>query len=380
MVSIGAVRSPGARYVWRANLLRGVAAAVLFGLVGLPAEVAAQDQAAPETAADEGGSPWDDVTYGGWLQAGAHSYNTGMFNNKNDDSVNLHQAWLFIDKEASGENGVGWGFHMDFVSGVDGPDTQAFFGEDDAWDNSWDEGDFYGHAIPQLYGQVAVGDASVKFGHFYTIMGYEVVQAPDNFFFSHAFTMFNSEPFTHTGVLGEYALGDVTLYGGWTRGWDSGFGTSVPDGNNFLGGISVGLGDVGAVIYTTTAGRLGAGGLSTGYSHSIVVDLNVTDRLNYVFQSDYVDNPAANESHGVNNYLLFALNEKVSIGARVEWWNTNVGPVASDIFSVTSGVKIQAADRIIVRPEIRWDQDDDSAIIPSGEDGVGVGMDVILTF
>ena len=226
-------------------------------------------------------------------------------------SVSLHQGWLFIDKEASGEDGVGWGFHMDYVYGVDGPDTQAFFGQDDAWDNSWDNGDFYGHAIPQLYGVVAMGDASVKVGHFYTIMGYEVVQAPDNFFFSHAFTMFNSEPFTHTGVLGEYAMGDVTLYGGWTLGWDSGFGTSVPDGNN---------------------------------------------------------------------YLFFALTEQVSIGTRVEWWNTNVGPVASDLFSVTSGMKIQVTDNIIARPEIRWDQDDDGAIVPAGADGVGFGMDVILTF
>ena len=379
MVTIAAAQNLRVGDIWRPGLLRGVAVAVLFVLVGLPAGVAAQDQAAPETTSEDGDNPWDDVTYGGWIQAGAHSYNTGMFNNK-DDSVSLHQGWLFIDKEASGEDGVGWGFHMDYVYGVDGPDTQAFFGQDDAWDNSWDNGDFYGHAIPQLYGVVAMGDASVKVGHFYTIMGYEVVQAPDNFFFSHAFTMFNSEPFTHTGVLGEYALGNVTLYGGWTLGWDSGFGTSVPDGNNLLGGISVGLGDIGAVIYTTTAGRLGAGGLSSGYSHSIVVDLNLTDRLNYVFQSDYVDNPAANESHGVNNYLFFALTEQVSIGTRVEWWNTNVGPVASDLFSVTSGMKIQVTDNIIARPEIRWDQDDDGAIVPAGADGVGFGMDVILTF
>ena len=32
---------------------------------------------------------------------------------------------------------------------------------------------------------------------------YEYVAAPDNFFSSHAFTMFNSEPFTHTGSLGQ---------------------------------------------------------------------------------------------------------------------------------------------------------------------------------
>ncbi len=62
--------------------------------------------------------------------------------------------------------------------------------------------------------------------------------APDNFFYNHAFTMFNAEPFTHTGALGEYAAGDVTLYGGWTLGWDTGFNNNDNSGTFFLGGLS----------------------------------------------------------------------------------------------------------------------------------------------
>ena len=61
------------------------------------------------------------------------------------------------------------------------------------------------------------GDLSIKAGHFFTLIGYEVVGATGNFFYSHAFTMNNSEPFTHTGVLGTYDLGDgYTSYFGWT--------------------------------------------------------------------------------------------------------------------------------------------------------------------
>ena len=63
----------------------------------------------------------------------------------------------------------------------------------------------YGWAMPQAYGEVGYGDWSVKVGHFFTPVGYEVVPATGNFFYSHSLTLFNSEPFTHTGVLGTYS-------------------------------------------------------------------------------------------------------------------------------------------------------------------------------
>lgn len=117
----------------------------------------------------------------------------------------------------------------------------------------------------------------------FTMVGFDVVGAPDNFFYSHSFTMYNSEPFTHTGVLnaqldgpgGPYAAagdifngeavldfgllagpgtytvtlpgnsvpvhpgssttefdvpGDCVPYTGWTLGWDSGFDNVLPRG------------------------------------------------------------------------------------------------------------------------------------------------------
>lgn len=75
---------------------------------------------------------------------------------------------------------------------------------------------------------------TVPAGHFYTIIGYEAVTAPDNFFYSHSFQMWNSEPFTHTGFLGSGVGGSFEAYGGWTTGWDSGFANN-DDG--FIGGL-----------------------------------------------------------------------------------------------------------------------------------------------
>ena len=75
---------------------------------------------------------------------------------------------------------------------------------------------------------------NVKAGHFYTPIGYETVPAPDNFFYTHAYTMQYGEPFTHTGFMGNYAVdknwavmgGVVTgsATGGWDGGWDKQLG------------------------------------------------------------------------------------------------------------------------------------------------------------
>jgi hypothetical protein len=56
--------------------------------------------------------------------------------------------------------------------------------------------------MPQAYVEtnLPIGKGlSVKVGHFYTLLGYEVVTAPDNFFYSHSYSMQYGEPFTHWG-------------------------------------------------------------------------------------------------------------------------------------------------------------------------------------
>ncbi len=90
----------------------------------------------------------------------------------------------------------------------------------------------FGRTYQDLY---PVDELTVPGGHFYTLVGYEVVQAPDNFFYSNSLTMFNSEPFTHTGFLGNNLAASLNVYGGWTLGWDTGF-SNTDDSALFLAG------------------------------------------------------------------------------------------------------------------------------------------------
>ncbi len=333
--------------------------------------------------------------YGGWIQMGYHSDNTGLSSSYNDlfdfndvpDHLHLHQAWLYAEKvaEACGCN-ADWGYRVDLVYGTDAQKTQAFGNDGGTWDVTFDHGE-YGWAIPQAYGEVAYGDWSVKVGHFFTPLGYEVVPATGNFFYSHALTMFNSEPFTHTGVLGTYkGYDDVTLYAGWTLGWDTGF-DQFDGGSNWLGGATFQLNDDVSFTYLSTAGNFGfrsAG--EDGYSHSIVVQAELSQCWKYVFQSDYVtanglygDDDIDNEDYGINQYLFYTVSDCLAYGARMEWWKSDqITGEATSFYELTGGLNYRPHANVVVRPEIRYDWSP-TEFDPDYNRGI-FGVDAILTF
>lgn len=327
---------------------------------------------------------------GGWVQMGYHNNDIPMFN-QHKNNFNLHQAWLYAEKAIDTSCGFDIGGRIDYVYGVDAQDTQAFGTDPRGWDNDWDHG-IYGHALPQAYLEAGYGDLSVKVGHFYTMIGYESVMAPNNFFYSHAYTMYNSEPFTHTGALATYNLNDrVTLYGGYTLGWDSGFDDN---GDSFLGGVTLAVTDRWNLTYATVGGRFGESrfrGVETGYMHSIVSTHELTDRLQYVFQSDVlstedVDGAAERETFGVNQYLLYHLNDCLALGGRFEWYEqrgvyTDPADSPTDIYATTLGINYRPHANVLIRPELRFDYDDERvADLDHGTSQTTFGFDTILTF
>lgn len=334
---------------------------------------------------------------GGWAQIGYHTAADTLFNTRPDE-VQLHQAWLYAQKAIDTSDGFDIGGRIDYVYGTDGPNTQAFGTDPRGWDNSWDNGGDYGHAIPQAYFEMGYGDLSVKLGHFYTIIGWEVVQATGNFFYSHAYTFNNSEPFTHTGALATYALSDdVSVWGGYVMGWDSGFDDN---GDSFLGGISAQVTDDLKLIYAAVGGRFdearfAGSSLARGYMHSIIADYAVSENLQYIFQTDYLttENEVAAgvaETFDINQYLIYTLSDCWSVGSRFEWYQsegiyTNFGD-KTDIYALTAGVNYRPHANVLVRPEVRWDSVDDTSNLTRGvlEDGdddqFAFGMDTIFTF
>jgi hypothetical protein len=317
------------------------------------------------------------IKVGGWFQLGYHSDFTPLSASRGDllafndvpNGVNLNQYWLYAEKVAESHDGCwDWGFRADLTYGTDAQKTQAFGGT--GWDTAWDHG-VYGWAAPQLYVEVAYGDLSIIGGHFFTLIGYEVITAPDNFFYSHSLTMFNSEPFTHTGVLATYGVSDdLEVYGGWTAGWDTGF-ESFGGGSNFLGGLSYSLTDNITFTYITTAGDFGARG-SSAYSHSVVLDMSITERLNYVLQSDLLRVDSMNEDDiGINQYLFYTVNECVQLGGRFEWWQDD----GTDYSEITGGVNFRPHANVVIRPELRWDRQSAADI-----DQTTCGVDAIVTY
>ena len=328
---------------------------------------------------------------GGWMSLGYTSDRLPAFNTRDND-LQLQQGWLWAEKAIDTSNGFDIGGRIDYLYGTDGPNTQAFGTDPRGWDNSWDNGGDYGHAIPQLYMEAGYGDLSVKIGHFYTIIGYEVVQATGNFFYSHAYTFNFSEPFTHSGALATYQANDnLTVWGGYSLGWDSGFDDN---GDAFLGGASMQLTDDLNVTYAAIGGRFGEArfnGLEKGYMHSIVANYAVSDSLNYIFQSDVLDTEdaaggLARESFGINQYLIKTINDCWGVGARFEWWNaegfaaTGLPAGDHDIYALTLGVNHRPHANVIVRPEIRWDWDDSGTFLEDGDDQTTFGVDTIFTF
>lgn len=329
---------------------------------------------------------------GGWTQIGYHDDSDGVFNT-HPHRVNLHQQWLWIERVADGSEGLDFGFRFDAVYGVDGPNTQAFGNPPGTYDfmNGFDHG-IYGWALPQLYGEVAMGDLSVKAGHFYTIIGYETVQAPQNFFYSKAFTFNFNEPFTHTGVLGTYNLSDnVTAWGGWTLGWDTGFERNDDgddsEGSNWIGGLSVGLADNVKATYASVAGDFGL--IGEGYMQSFVLDVGLMENVNYIFQNDWLHlnqlgtgSEPGYDSYSFNQYLIYTISDQLAAGARGEIWTVE----DSTIYQTTLGVNIKPSPNLVVRPEVRWQWGDDEDEqffgntfgIPTGE--TIFGIDAILIY
>ena len=353
-------------------------------------------------ADEELGDPWtvsslfgDDPCFniGGWIQTGYHNRKDGTFLNY-PHHYQLHQGWLYLEKATDGSEGWDFGGRADVMYGTDANNTQSFGNDLGVFDYSdtFSHGDLpatssYGWAIPQLYAEAAYQDWKFKAGHFFTLLGYEVVPATGNFFYSHAFTMNYSEAFTHTGALATYTgIDNVEIYSGWTLGWDTGF-DQRDGGNNFLGGFKVTPVEDIAFTYITTVGNLGW--LGKGYTHSLVADFTLTDKLHYIAQSDYVDVSESDFTGkdyytiGYNNYLIYWATDRVGLGARAEWWKAQ----GVSYYETTVGVNFKPIPNFVIRPELRYQWSpaaegnpaNNPIGIPSLGDGI-FGVDGILTF
>lgn len=382
------------------------------------------------------------ITWGGWLNAGvtanannpADGFNGPVTFGDRSGELQMNQFYGYLQR-AINVSGDDWdiGGRVDINYGSDSIFTQAYGvpayelgtgqqlnrGNYDLHLTSWSNR-FNGLALPQAYLEMnlPVGNGlAVKAGHFYTILGYEVVTAPDNFFYSHAYTMQYGEPFTHTGILGTYAFDENwtasagTTTGSATGGWDGNFNTQLTNWG-FLGSVtwtsdekdySVNLG--------STAGERSAQSSSPWAMYSLVGKANFLDStLHYVIQNDmgFADNVITGDGvnnyasgiaadnkqnamwYGINQYLMYDVLDNLGVGVRAEWFRDNNGfriwgpqrcpgsfnvnqqgvgssyacnlanlasyPWAgADYYALTAGVNYKPLKWVMLRPNLRYD-------------------------
>lgn len=314
---------------------------------------------------------------GGWANAGITYNAANPDNNFNGPvtfadragEVQLNQLNLFVQRAVATE-GDAWDFggRFDAMFGTDSIFTQAYgvpsFDVNSGvpmnrstWDLNFlgsNDNRFYDIALPQAYAEAyaPIGNGlNIKAGHFYTPIGYETVPAPDNFFYTHAYTMQYGEPFTHTGVMGNYTVdnnwavmgGAVTgsATGGWDGGWDKQLGNW-----GGLGGVTWTSDDKGtsANVSSTFSGTSEHSSQAWAL-YSVVLKHNITDKTHLMMQHDHgfangiLLGGASTDTqwYGLNTHLTYDVKDNLTAGLRGEWFRDQNG------FRVCSPGRVAAA-------------------------------------
>ncbi len=390
---------------------------------------------------------WFNASIGANMSSNGDGFNGPVTFNDRSGEFQVNQFYLYFQKAVTvGGDAFDIGGRVDAMYGTDAIFTQAYGSPgfdpktlESSERGSWDLGlsgngeRFYGLALPQAYAEINLpfgNGIDVKLGHFYTPIGYEVVTAPDNFFITKPYTMQYGEPFTHPGVLATYAFnpnwtvmgGAVTgsSTGGWDGNWDRDLGNWA-----WLGGVTWTSDDAGtSLAITSTAGKRAEHVNDSWSMYSVVGKHNFTDKLHYIIQHDhgFVQNiwlPADAsgngdaEWYGINQYLIYDVNDKVSAGLRAEWFRDHNGirvygpgrcyaasanqgdnfacggnylasytQQGSSYYAVTAGMSYKPAKWLNLRPNLRYDFTDDARAFDNGtrQSQFLFTADVVVTF
>jgi hypothetical protein len=339
----------------------------------------------------------------GWIDAG-YIWNTGdpasRFNgpyNAVDRSNEpmLNQLYLIGERHLPGD-GLGVGGRVDLLYGEDYFLAESI-GMEKRQDGSahWNS-QYYGLALPQAY--VALGNerVSLQMGHFYSVVGYEGVMSPDNFFYSKAYSYQFAGPFTHWGVQSNFKMNQSwNLQLGLTNGWDA------------LDRVSDDVGFVGKVRYDNPTSEMWTSfALTTGKEFNNSAGLPIVDEFTnrtryswllgvpircnneYVFHgwSGTQDEGSLNgeraEWYGIDQYLYHTFNACWKAGLRFEWFrdddgtrvglnrpnNPNKPPFIGNFYSASFGINYRATEKLVFRPDVRFDWFD-GAPTPPDDDG-----------
>lgn len=323
-----------------------------------------------------------------------------------DNSFTLENFAMFLDKEVTDEDPIGWQMHtywgekakrITFLGeggGITNP-PGTLGGTDDTARN-----DIFTLAVANISWNAPVFGKHVKLtmGKMYTWIGYELVENIGNPNYSHGVVYNNAIPFTHMGInfdVSEFLPSDklgLTLY--YVNGWDSfidnneakSFGaylTYTPNDDFFISLAGI----IGAEGWNKRTGAANTnnyvsrnnGGNTMMYDIVATYSLPQVEKLSLGFNWDhgYVEDFVGHETAG-------ALNNAggiVSATSGAHWWaavgyamwdftDTQQGAFRYEYFDDTDGAKafgysmwtltytqnMKIRENLMIRPEIRFNK------------------------
>ena len=353
------------------RFLTGAAAVALIGALA-PLSPASAQQAAPAPAPEPAAPThfvWNGVTFSGHIDAGTNinpdspdnNINFGQLFTDRANSFRMNQANLAAEQDInSSASTFNWGWRVEGMYGTDARFTHTF-GLFDRATNSpyqWDlvEGSVSGH-FPVIFS----GGIDVKAGIYPTPIGYEVIDANGNFFYTHSYIFNYGIPLKHTGT---YATGHITDMIDVWAGVDTGVNAGMPffrsTDNNHSASILAGIGINNPIPNLTILGLAHIGpengyvsgascftGATACYAHDpnstarqiydVVTTWKATDQITVVNETNYIrDDLFHATGEGTAFYGIYKMNDQFSFGARGEVFRDDQG------FFVTSFQESQA--------------------------------------
>jgi len=318
----------------------------------------------------------------GWTEASftassVESTNLPMGFNYRANEFAIQQNWLRIDRAVvtSGTTEPTFGFRSDTIlPGIDYRFTLAR--------GVFDSQLTARHGLPAIYGIDPIqfyGEAyfptiargmDVKVGRFFALYGVETNDAVSNALASHAYT-FIYDPFTHTGVLATTKLTNSwTIQAGLTLGSD--IFIDPADEPTFIGSVKWTRSDQRDSVLLSVIAGSGRFDQTREFHNPEVLDLVYTHqfnpRLTYNLETllgytTHVPNVGTAHWLGVLSYITYTVTDTLSTTTRLEFFDDEQGQrtgVSGLYSAVTAGLSYRPCKSLLLRPEVRYDYNDDS--------------------
>jgi len=299
----------------------------------------------------------------------------------------IQQNWLRAERPIDTESeSRSWGFLADTIlPGTDYRFTRARgIGDSQTGVYGIDPVQFYA----QIYFPNVGRGLDLKVGRFFGQYGVESIAAPDTPFLSRAYN-FIYNPFTHTGLLATLQVSEGwRVQNGIVTGSDVFFDSAAEP--TYVGSVRCETADQRSSLLLAVILGSGEFNQAENFSNPRIFDLvltrNLSDRLTYKLDSLYgyqesIPGIGAGHWFAIVNYLTFDCSRRAQGNFRLEFFDDSDGNRTGFkglYTAVTTGLTWRFSQCLIVRPEIRYDNNDSNDAFEGRSDLFTGSLDAIL--